>query len=66
LTTVLGEKAASGGITPSQLYGGDRAAFEEAERQAASGLLFAGLCAMALSPVVLVGGILAALFGRRR
>ncbi len=66
LTTVLGEKAASGGIVPSQLYGGDRAAFEESERQAASGLLFAGLCAMALSPVVLIGGILAALFGRRR
>lgn len=66
LTTVLGEKAAAGGIAPSQLYGGDRAAFEESERQAASGLLFGGLCAMALSPVVLVGGILVALFGRRR
>jgi len=65
-TTVLGEKAAGGGIAPSQLYGGDRAAFEESERQAASGLLFAGLCAMALSPIVLIGGILAALFGRRR
>jgi hypothetical protein len=66
LTTVLGEKAASGGILPSQLYSGDRVAFEESERQAASGLLFSGLCAMALAPVVLVGGLLAAILGRRR
>jgi hypothetical protein len=66
LTTVLGTKATSGGVTPEHLYGGDRAAFETSQRNAASGLLYSGLCAVALSPVVLVGGLLAAVFGRRR
>jgi hypothetical protein len=66
LTTVLGQKAAAGGILPDQLFAGDRVQFETSERQAASSLLVAGLCAMALSPVVLVGGVLAAILGRRR
>ncbi len=50
--TVLGRKAASGGIVPSRLYAGDRAAFEEFERAGAKGLFLAGLVVMALSPLV--------------
>jgi hypothetical protein len=66
LTTVYGQKAASGGILPDHLFAGDRVAFEQSQRQAASGLLFSGLCAMALSPVVLILGLLGAIFYRRR
>lgn len=65
-TTVLGKKAADGGVAPGQLFAGDRAAFEESQRQAASGLLIGGILMMVFAPVVLVGGILGALFGRRR
>jgi hypothetical protein len=66
LTTVLGQKAASGGVLPEHLYGGDRVAFEASQRQAASGLFGAGICAMAMAPVILVLGLLGAIFYRRR
>ncbi len=66
LVTVLGTRAAAGGVLPEQLFAGDRVAFEESERGEASGLLFAGLCMMALAPLAMVGGLAAALFGRRR
>src|SRR5688572_4923145 len=64
--TVLGKKTADGEIAPDQLFAGDRAAFEESQRQAAAGLLIFGIVMMVMAPVVLVGGILGALFGRRR
>ena len=66
LITVLGSKAASGGVNPQKLFGGDRAAFEASERGAASNFLISGICAMALAPVVLILGLLAAIFYRRR
>lgn len=66
LTTVLGKKAAAGGVIPEHLFAGDRVAFETSQRQAASGLLFSGICMMILSPVVLVGGLLGAAFWQRR
>jgi hypothetical protein len=66
LTTVLGQKAAAGGVLPQHIFGGDRVAFEASQQQAASGLLFSGICAMALSPVVLALGLLGAIFYRRR
>jgi len=66
MTTVLGKKAPDGGVTPSELFLGDRAAFETSQHQAASGLLFSGILLMVLSPVVLIGGLFAAIFGRRR
>jgi len=66
VTTVLGKKAGDGGVMPEQLFSGDRAAFEASQRQAASGLLFSGLCSMVLSPLVLVGGLLSVIFWRRR
>lgn len=66
LTTVLGEKSSVGGVTPDHLFGGDRTGFEESQRQAAGGLLLSGLISLALAPVVLIGGVLAALFARRK
>ena len=66
LVTVWGKKAASEGVIPDELYAGDRVAFSESKHKAATGLLIGGICMMALSPVVLVGGLLAAIFGRRK
>jgi hypothetical protein len=66
LVTVLGKKASAGGIIPEELYGGDRVAFADSKHRAARGLLIGGIVMMACSPVVLVGGLLSALFGRRR
>jgi hypothetical protein len=66
LTTVLGEKSSVGGVTPEHLFGGDRTGFEESQRQAAGNFLIAGLFSLVMAPVVLIGGVLAALFARRR
>jgi len=66
LLTVLGKKATAGGVIPEELFAGDRVAFEDSQRRAASGLLFGGIFLMILSPVVLVGGLWGAIFGRRR
>ena len=64
--TVLGKKASSDGIIPSELYTGDRMAFADSKHRAAQGLRVGGTCLMGLAPVVLLGGGLVALFGRRR
>jgi len=66
LITVWGKKAASGGIVPDELYAGDRVSFEESQHAAAQGLLIAGISMLVCSPVVLLGGIFSAIFGRRR
>ena len=66
LLTVLGSKGSTGGIVPVDLFAGDRVAFEQSEVDAAKGLLFAGICFMVFAPIVLVGGFLGAIFGRRR
>ena len=66
LVTVLGDKASVGGLTPRHLFAGDRTAFEASQRQAAGNFLAAGIFSLVLAPVVLVGGLLAALLGRRR
>jgi hypothetical protein len=66
LVTVLGKKASLDGIIPSELYAGDRVAFADSKHRAAQGLLVGGACLMGLAPVVLLGGVLIALFGRRR
>lgn len=66
MITVLGNKASTGGIIPEQLFLGDRIAFEEDQRNAASALLYSGICMMLLAPGILVGGLLYALFGRHR
>jgi hypothetical protein len=66
LITVLGKKASTGGVIPTELFAGDRVAFAESKRSAARGLLYGGLCLFGLAPAVLVGGVLGALFWRRR
>jgi hypothetical protein len=65
LTTVLGTKATGGGLVPDTLFLGDRPAFEAYQREAASGLLFSGLCCMLFSPLVLIGGLLGTILWRR-
>jgi hypothetical protein len=66
LASVLGKKAAAGGVAPDQVFAGDRPAFVASQKEAASNLLVGGIVSMIAAPVVLVGGVLAALFWRRR
>lgn len=65
LVTVLGSKASAGGVIPEEMFMGDRVAFAAYKKNAARGLFFFGLCMLGVAPIVLVGGILSALFGRR-
>jgi hypothetical protein len=62
LVTVLGKNSATGGGLPEHLFAGDRLQFEEAQRQAASGMFTFGLCMIAFAPLFLVGGLLFTLF----
>jgi hypothetical protein len=64
--TVLGEKGQEGGVVPEHLFAGDRAAFAESQRQAASGLWYSGLASMVAAPVVLIAGLVAVVLWRRR
>jgi len=66
LVTVLGKKASTGGVLPEEMYAGDRVAFAESKHEAAKGLFIGGIVMMVCAPVVLVGGVFAAIFGRRR
>lgn len=66
LLTVLGQKASSGGVVPEKLFAGDRVIFEQSEKDAAKGMLIAGIAMMVCAPIFLVGGGLAAIFGRAR
>jgi len=66
LATVWGKKASAGGVIPDELFAGDRVTFIESKHDAAKGLLIAGISMLVCSPVVLIGGILSAIFGRRR
>lgn len=65
-TTVLGQKASTGGIVPTKLFAGDRVAFEQSEKDAAKGMLIAGIAMMICSPLFLVLGGVGAIFGRTR
>ena len=66
LVTVLGKKASSDGVIPDEMYAGDRVAFADSKHRAARGLLIGGICMIGLAPAILVGGVLGAIFGRRR
>jgi len=59
------ERNLPAGIDPDNLYAGDRAPFEEGQRQAASGILDGGICMFILAPIVLVGGLPVVVFKRR-
>jgi hypothetical protein len=62
----LGRKSSAQGVALEHLFGGDRAAFEASQHQAASNFLIAGIFSMVMAPVVLIGGVLAALLTPRR
>lgn len=66
LATVWGKKASTEGVIPDELYGGDRVMFIAHKHNTAKGLMIAGISMLVCSPIVLVGGILSAVFGRRR
>ena len=65
LVTVLGKKASTGGVIPDEYYAGDRVAFTESKHSAAKGMLIGGICMIGLAPLLLIGGILSAIFRRR-
>lgn len=66
LATVLGKKAATGGIVPEEIFAGDRVAFETSQGEQASALLSAGTCSLVLAPIFLLGGLAAVVFWRPR
>lgn len=65
LVTVFGKKSSVGGVIPDEYYAGDRVAFVESKHSAAKGALIGGMCMLGLAPLVLIGGVLAAIFRRR-
>lgn len=66
LATVWGEKASTGGVIPEEYFAGDRVMFVTHKHNTAKGLMIAGIVMLVCSPIALVGGVLSALFGRRR
>jgi hypothetical protein len=66
LITAVGKKGADGGLQPDHLYAGDRAGLVNEIRTGAQIMFWVGLAMMACSPVVLIGGIWGAIFGRSR
>jgi len=66
LITVVGDKGSSGDLAPKRLYGGDRVQLVENIRAGARAAFVAGIAMMICAPIVLVFGVLAGLFGRRR
>lgn len=64
LVTVVGRKASTGDIAPNRLYGGDRVQLIADIRSGARVLFMVGVALMACSPVVLILGVLGAIFGR--
>jgi hypothetical protein len=66
LVTAWGKKGSTGDLIPDELYGGDRFEFVESKKDAAKGLFIGGVALMVCAPVMVIGGILGAFFGRRR
>ena len=66
ILTVVGQKATTGGIAPDRLYAGDRVQLVDSIRSGAKMSFIGGIAMMICAPVALIGGILGALFGRRR
>ncbi len=66
LVTVVGKKASTGDLIPERLFAGDRVQLVDSIHASARTTFIIGIVMMVISPLVLVGGILAAAFGRRR
>lgn len=65
LVTVVGRKASTGDLAPDRIFGGDRVQLIENIRSSARIMFTVGIGMMICSPIVLVMGVLGALFGRR-
>lgn len=65
VVTVVGHKASTGGLTPARIFGGDRVQLIENIRSGARTMFAIGIGMMICSPIVLILGVLGALFGRR-
>ncbi len=64
LITVVGQKGVSGDLVPRRLYGGDRIGLVNEIHTGARVAFVVGVICMIVSPMIAVGGILGALFGR--
>lgn len=64
LATVLGKKAASGGIVPEEMFAGDRVEFEAAQKERAAIYFYGGILLMICSPLALVMGLWGAISGK--
>lgn len=66
LVTIVGEKASTGDLVPERVFAGDRVQLVDTIRTGARSAAVIGVVMMVLSPVILIGGGLVALLGRRR
>lgn len=66
LLTVVGHKSSAGSLVPDRLFGGDRVQLVENVRSGARVAFAIGVGLMICSPLMLIGGVLGALLGRRR
>jgi hypothetical protein len=66
LITVVGQKGSTGDLAPSRLFGGDRVQLVDNIRSGARAAFMIGIGLMICSPFVLILGVLAGLFGRKR
>lgn len=65
VVTIVGHKASTGDVTPERIFGGDRVQLIENIRSGARTMFAIGIGMMICAPIVLVAGVLGALFGRR-
>jgi hypothetical protein len=66
LITVHGQKASTGDVIPERLFYGDRVQLVENIRSGARAAFAIGIGMMICAPIFFVGGVAAAVFGRRR
>jgi hypothetical protein len=66
LITVHGQKASTGDVIPERLFYGDRVQLVDHIRSGARAAFAIGIGMMICAPIFFVGGVAAAVFGRRR
>lgn len=66
LITVVGHKASTGDLIPDRLFGGDRVQLVQEIRSGAQAMFVVGIVMMICSPLILVMGVVGALFGRSK
>ncbi|MBN1120480.1 MAG: hypothetical protein JXJ17_05340 [Anaerolineae bacterium] len=66
LVTLIGHKDGSGRLVPEKLYVGSRSQLINDIQTSSKAALWAGILMMVCSPVVLVGGVLAAVLGGKK